>query len=168
MSEIRINVKSLAFIGPVTEVSLIQSPSNGRILEVLTREKEAVQKDKVMFVIESEMLNEKQRDLVVRMDDTENMIQDLKHLSTSKKPLQADSLVTAFYRQSLPSFNQQMLEAKTRYNKAKADYNRNYKLLCERVIADVEFEQYQFELARAKNELQVLRENQRAQWQSEL
>lgn len=165
---VSINVKSFALIRPSTEVSIIRAPANGLIVEVAIRENQPSQKNEVLFVIESEVLNEKERALVMRMDDTENIVQDLKHLSTSKEPIVADSLLTLFYRQSLQSFNQQMLEAKTRYNKANADYNRNYKLHRERVIADVEFEQYQFELARVKNELEILRENQLAQWQSEL
>lgn len=165
---ISVNVKSFALIRPVTEVSLIRSPSNGRIVEVAIRENQPVQKDEVLFMIESDVLNEREAALIARWEDTERMIHDLRHLTTGSEWFLADSLVTLFYRQSLQSFNQQMLETKIRYNKANADYNRNYKLHRERVIADVEFEQYQFELARAKNELKVLRENQLAQWQSEL
>jgi multidrug resistance efflux pump len=166
---ISVNVKSYAFVRATTEVSIIRAPANGRIVDVVPRENETVQKSEVMFVIESDVLNEKEAALIGRMEDAERMIHDLKHLTTTgSEVFFADSLVTLFYRQSLQSFNQQMLEAKTRYNKAKADYNRNYKLHRERVIADVEFEQYQFELARSKNDLKVLRENQLVQWQSEL
>lgn len=165
---ISISANSSAIVRPTIEVSIIRSPANGRIVEVIPRENATVQKDEVMVVVESDVLNEREAGLVTQMEDVERMIRDLLHLTTSTEPLRADSLATIFFRQSLQSFNQQMLNAKTRYNKAKADYNRNYKLHRERVIADVEFEQYHFELAKAKNELEVLRENQLAQWQSEL
>lgn len=121
---VSVNAKSFALIRPVTELSIIRSPANGRIVEVVPRENETVQKSEVMFVIESDVLNEREAALVPQMEDAERMIHDLKHLTTSIEPHPTDSLSTIFYRQSLQSFNQQMLEAKTRYNKAKADYNR--------------------------------------------
>lgn len=121
---ITVSVNSLSIVRPTTEVSIIRTPANGRIMEIAIRENQPVQKDEMLFVIESEMLNEKEGAFVIRMEDAERMIHDLKHLTTSIEPHPTDSLSTIFYRQSLQSFNQQMLEAKTRYNKAKADYNR--------------------------------------------
>lgn len=72
------------------------------------------------------------------------------------------------YRQSYFNYRQKISEATTRLNKVQADFNRNKKLHTEKVIADAEFENFHFELEKAKNELNLLEEQQLSEWQNEL
>lgn len=95
---ISVNVKSFAFIRPVTEVSLIRAPSNGRIVEVIIRENQPVQKDEVLFVIESDVLNQKEVAFVIRMEDAESVNYDLRRLTTSTETLAARRLNNLGYQ----------------------------------------------------------------------
>lgn len=52
--------------------------------------------------------------------------------------------------------------------KAKVDYDRNKKLYEQKVIAAVDFENFQFELDKSRSEIELLKQGQLSQWQQEL
>lgn len=100
-------------------------------------------------MIESEVVNEKEKYLSSKIDETQLFITDLKSLAFATTPVSA--LSTSLIQQSNNNYQQKLIDATTRFKKIKTDYNRNYKLHQQKVIADAEFENFQFELDKAKN-----------------
>jgi HlyD family secretion protein len=90
-------------------------------------------------------------------------------IEASKTPLATKPIFNnAIYRQSFFTYLQKLSEAQNVYNKAKQAHDRQLKLYQEKVIAAMEFENFQFELKKAEDARAQLKETQRSQWQSEL
>ena len=161
-----IHVKSSAFIRPATEISPIRTLVSGRIKESFISENQLIRKGEILYVVESELINEKEKYLAAKAEETLAFTNDLKNLVAPANP----SLVlsTPLFQQYYYGYQQKLRDATTRYNKTKTDYNRNHKLHQQKVIADAEFENFQFELDKVKNELELLKQNQLSQWQGEL
>ena len=160
-----IHVKSTALIRPSAEVSAIRSLVNGRVKETFIVENQSVQKGNILYVIESDAINEKEKYMQLKIVEIQGFMNDLRKLVL---PASGISLSTPLFQQSYSSYLQKVQDATTRYNKVKMDYNRNRKLHHEKVIADAEFENFQFEFDKAKNDLELLKQDQLNQWQNEL
>lgn len=104
--------------------------------------------------------------MLLKIEDTNLFKSDLQNLLLQTS--EAQILTTPLFQQSWFNYRQKVTEATTRYKKIKADYNRNRKLHTQKVIADAEFENFQFELDKARNDLELLKQNQLSQWQGEL
>lgn len=163
---ISISVKSPALIRPTSEISVIRSLINGRIRQSFITENKSVVKGETLYVIESEVLAERQKLLTSKIEDIKLFVSDFRNL-LNKDP-NPKLINSPMLRQSFFSFQQRVQESTTRYNKVLNDYNRNLKLHNEAVIADSEFENFTFELDKAKNDLELVRQNQLSQWQTEL
>lgn len=162
---IPISVSSQAVIRPSSEISPIRSLVNGRVKESFVKENLFVKKGETLYTVESEVQKEREKLLTIKKADAKQFISDLTNLVDPKT---TKELSTSLYRQSYFSYRQKVNEATTKLDKVQTDYNRNAKLHREKVIADVEFENFQFELDKAKNELELIKQNQLSQWQSEL
>lgn len=160
-----VNIKSFALIRPSSEISTIRSLVNGRVKDAFIVENQTIQKGNILYVIESEMINEKEKYLQLKVLEMQNFIDDLRKLIS---PASVISLSTTLFQQSHFNYLQKVRDATTRYNKVKIDYARNRKLHREKVIADAEFENFQFEFDKAKNDLELLKQDQLNQWQNEL
>ena len=164
--KISISVKSSALIRPSSEISSIRSLVNGRLKQSFIAENKSVAKGETLYVIESEVLSEREQLLVSKIEDIKLFITDFKNLlgkTPNPKLIEAPML-----RQSFFSFQQRLQESTTRFKKVQIDYNRNLKLHTEAVIADAEFENITFELDKATNDLELVHQNQMSQWQNEL
>lgn len=160
-----ISVRSSALIRPSSEISLIRPLLSGRLKASFVKENLVIKKGEVLYTLESDVQREREKLLLLKKHDTELFIADLKNLV--EKDNGAD-IISALYRQSYFNYRQKLTDAITRLKKVQADYNRNSKLHREKVIADVEFENFQFELDKAKNELELVKQSQLSQWQSDL
>ena len=160
-----INIHSSGIIRPSSEISTIRSLVNGRLKECFVRENLTVRKGDILYVIESDVQMEKERTLVERKQIVSSFLRDLDKLSSSSKNI---DLETPVYRQSYSNYRQRCDDAGLRLGKTQNDYNRNLKLFRENVIASVEFEGFQFELARATSEKELTAQNQLSSWQNDL
>lgn len=165
--DIAINVNAVALIRPSTEISPVRSLVNGRVKESFINENKHVQQGDDLFSIESEALQEKENYLRTKITDTRSLINDLSLLLKTKNSSNIH-LQTPVYQQAWFNYRQRFIEGQTHYNKAAADLNRNNTLHNQSVIADAEFENFQFAADKAKNEMILLAESQRNQWQGEL
>jgi HlyD family secretion protein len=162
---VSVTVRAASVIRPVAETTSLRSLVAGRLKNVHVQENEAVKKGQPLFVLESAILTERETYLLARQAELKTFVADLDQLvGASPDPARVRSV---FYAQSWLNHAQKLAEATTRFKKAKADYDRNHRLHRERVIADAEFETFQFELDKAGDELATLRQNQRTQWQTE-
>jgi membrane fusion protein, peptide pheromone/bacteriocin exporter len=161
---IPISIQSTALIRPSAQISIIRPLLNGRLKTSLVKENQIINKGEILYTLESDLQQEREKLLLLKKQDIEFFILDLKNLTGITPP----NFTTAVYRQSYFNYKQKLTEATTRLKKVQADYNRNSKLHQEKVIADVEFENFQFELDKAKNELELVKQSHLSQWQSEL
>ena len=160
-----INIKSPSIIRPSAEVSAIRSLVNGRVKDAFIVENQTIQKGNILYVIESEMINEKEKYLQLKILEIQNFIDDLRKLVSQASGI---SLSTTLFQQSYFNYLQKVRDATMRYNKVKTDYARNRKLHHEKVIADSDFENFQYEFDKAKNDVELLKQDQLNQWQNEL
>jgi multidrug resistance efflux pump len=164
--KIQVSVKSSALIRPTSEISAIRSLVNGRVKQSFVIENKLIVKGETLYVIESELVVEREKLLTSKIEDIRLFVKDFKNL-LGKAP--NPKLINApMLRQSFFSFDQRVHESTTRLNKVQADYKRNQKLHNEAVIADAEFENFTFDLDKATNDLELVRQNQLSQWQTEL
>jgi multidrug resistance efflux pump len=164
--ETSVSIHSSALIRPASEFSMLRSLVNGRLKESFVAENKAVIKGEVLFVIDSEIFFEKEKNLISKIDEAKQFVDDYKTL-LSKTP-ELKNLQTPLLQQSLTSYKQKVYDATTRYKKVNTDFTRNKKLHQQNVIADSEFENFQFELDKATNDLELTKQNQLSQWQNEL
>lgn len=163
---VSVTIKSPGVIRPATNVGSIRSLVNGRIKQTYATENGLMRKGEVLYVIESDILEQREQHLRAIMTETEQLTDDLQNL-VSMKSL-APKLTTPLFQQAFYSYQQRIYEATTRYDKARREFVRNEKLYREKVIAEVEFDNFQFELEKAKTALKVEKQNQLSQWQTEL
>lgn len=163
---VSITATSPALIRPTTEISMIKSPSSGRIKESFIQENQQINKGDILYTIESEIINEKEKLLHVKKEDAKHFIADVQFLI--QPPAKSQALQTSLYQQAYFNYKQKLIEATTTYSKVKTDYNRNLKLHREKVIADAEFENYKFALDKAQLDIETIKQSQLSQWQNEL
>jgi len=165
--KIKVSVQSAGVLRPAIKTASLKSTANGKVFQQLVTENQTVKKGQLLFVIGAPAQEERQKFYQIRIEETEKFIRDLKLIITTTA--QSTHLVeTSFYAQSLQNFNQKIDESKTRYLKAKTDYDRNDKLYEEKVISAVDHENFKFEFDKAKHDLEIITENQLSTWQNEL
>jgi len=164
-----VSIRSFALIRPASEVNIIRSIASGRIKEVHLIENKKVKAGALLYVVESETLNEQEKFFVGKIALGKTFIQDVELvLKASSGKLPTPSFANGLYRQSYFTFKQRLAEAQTVYVKARQAHDRQKKLYEQKVIAAIEFENFQFELDRAKDAINQITEAQRSQWQNEL
>jgi membrane fusion protein, peptide pheromone/bacteriocin exporter len=187
-----VSVRSAALIRPASEVNTIRSIAPGKVKEAYLSENKKVKEGDLLYVLESETLNEQEHFFQEKIALKETFIKDVQSViaasqvpnaPSSAKASASNSFRTdesegrqalmpsaqnAIYRQSYFTYRQKLSEAQTVFSKAKQAYDRQYKLYQEKVIAAMEFENFQFELKKAEDAIAQLKETQRSQWQSEL
>jgi len=169
-----VSVRAPALIRPAAEVSTLRSVASGRVKETYLAENKKVKEGEVLYLMESETLNEQENFYTEKIALTETFIKDATLAIVSSQSLVPNPQVLSpnfqshIYRQSYFTYRQKLAEAQTVLNKAQQAYDRQYKLYQEKVIAAMEFENFQFELNKAQDAIAQLKETQRSQWQSEL
>jgi len=163
---VSVTIKSPGVIRPATEVGSIRSLVNGRIKQTYATENGLMRKGEVLYVIDSNILEQQEQHLRTKVTEIEYFINDLQKLVSMKS---SDSgLTTPLFQQAFYSYRQRINEATTKYDKARREFVRNEKLYQEKVIAEVEFDNFQFELKKAATALEIEKQSQLSQWQTEL
>ena len=165
-----VSVRSSALIRPASEVNVIRCISSGKIKETYAAENKKVKAGELLYVIDSETLNEQEKFFQEKISLKKSLTKDVELVIEASKTPSATKPIfnSAVYRQSYFTYQQKVIEAQTSYNKAKQAFDRQYKLYQEKVIAAMEFENFLFELKKAEDAIAQLKETQRSQWQSEL
>lgn len=167
---IDISVKSSGLLRAATELNTLKAMSSGVVRKVYVSENSFVKKDQLLFEVQSSVLEEKEKYLIDKVSEVKLFLNDLIELTHSKTidTQQSINLNTPLYQQSLIDYRQKLVERRTKFQKAKQDYDRNKKLYDGSVIAASEFENFKFELDKANDELELLRQSQISAWQQEL
>jgi membrane fusion protein, peptide pheromone/bacteriocin exporter len=165
-----VSVRSSALIRPASEVNTIRSIVSGRVKEAYLTENKKVKEGDLLYVMESETLNEQEHFAQEKMALKETFIMDAEMVISASKgqTTKSPTFTNAVYSQSYFTYRQKLSELQTVFNKAKQAHDRQNKLYQEKVIAPMEFENFQFELKKAEDAIAQLKETQRSQWHSEL
>lgn len=161
-----ISVTSSGLLRPAVEISAIKIPVSGKVSHVFVSDNQKIQKGQKILSLDSTFQQQRITFLSDEIAEDKLNKRDLHILLSGDDHIA--SLMTPYYKQDLLSYSQKKKDLTIRYNKARADYNRNLKLYEQKVISDVEFENYKFEYDKMNNELILLRQNQLSKWQSEL
>jgi HlyD family secretion protein len=161
-----VSVKSEGILKATTEMSILKATANGYIKEVMVKEHQTVQKGQLLVSVTAPVLHEKEKFLQDMREEVNMFLKDLNQLLTEVASNQHP--ITSLYRQSYSDYQQKLLDRQTKFLKVKQDFERNKKLYEQKVIAAADFENFQFEYDKSKNEIDLLKQNQLSQWQQEL
>jgi len=172
---IDVSIKSPGILRPTTEVATLKSSSSGVVKAVLVKENAPVREGQLLVDVRSPLLEEKIRFLQRKVAEANTFLKDVQELiyfkssatNSTRDSAPVWSPVTPLYRQSLADYDKKMVERKTQFLKVKCDYERNSQLYIQRVIPQVEYESFKFELDKAVAELDLLTESQLSAWQQD-
>ena len=172
---IDVSIKSPGIIRAITEVTTLKSTSAGLVKAVFVNDNAVVNDGQLLIDIQSPVLEERIRYLQNKVAEANSFLKDLQQLihchSSDTKPIHDDvpswSPATSLYYQSLADYHKKKEERQTRFIKVKRDHDRNQKLFDQRVISQVEYEGFKFELDKAIGDLDLLKESQLTTWQLE-
>jgi multidrug resistance efflux pump len=162
---VEISVVSSGLLRPAVEISTVKIPSSGKVSRVFVSINQLVHKGQYLVALDSTVIEQRISFLSKEITGHKVLSNDLRLLIAGNH--NAGVLTTPFYIQSFHSYSQKKQDLIISYNKAKLNFNRNFKLHQEKVIADLEFEQFEFELEKARNDLELYKQNQLSQWQNE-
>ena len=167
---IDVTVKSPGIIRPATEVSHLKATSSGILKKIFVRENSEVMKGQLLFEVSSPALEEKELYWNAKTKEINQFLQDLDRLTDPNlsNPDEMSEIITPLYRQALIAYRQKLTDRQIHIHKAKQEYDRNKKLYDERVIAKAEFENFEFDMEKAKVDLDMLKHSQLSTWQQEL
>jgi HlyD family secretion protein len=140
---------------------------SGRVKKINISDNKTVLQGDTLLIIDNAIGSEKIKLLTEQLEEAIMFSNDLHYLSNSSVFIE-DSIQSVHYQKQLLQYNQKLGELKTKHDKALRDYLRQQKLFKKGVIAKVEFENNQYNLNLAKNELDYFKKQQRNQWQTEL
>ncbi|MFZ6002103.1 MAG: HlyD family secretion protein [Bacteroidota bacterium] len=158
-------VRSLAVVRPIVELATVSSVMSGRVQAVHVKENQRVSKGMTLFDLTSDVMTEKEKFLRAKVADISLNVSDLRILIKSEK--NRDSLKTSYYRQAWDNFSQRSSNVRRMFEKVQVDYNRTKKLHRERVVADIELEDHELKLFKAKKDLELLRLEQFGIWEAD-
>lgn len=163
---VEISVKSNGILRPAIEISKLKIPISGKVSVVLVTENDRVTKGQTLLILDSSLLSQKKNFLKEEVSEDKEFETDLELLITEKVVI--SKIKTPFYKQSYLDYQRKMREQTIHFSKVKANYQRQQRLHKEKVIADAEFENHQFEYDDARNNLEILKQTQLTHWQSDL
>ncbi len=168
---VEISTAAPAIIRPTAEVSIIRSPFTGRVLESHATENARVNRGALLYLIDCDQLRGKSSACRARIEQEQKSLEDVRKVlkeSLALQPIADSKFQTPLYRQVYRTFHQALAEANTTLIKVQNEFRRQEKLYEVRVIPTAEYENFQFELAKAENARMQLLEVNRNHWEEEI
>jgi multidrug resistance efflux pump len=169
--KVDVSVQSAGIIRPGMDVNKITAPISGNILSLQISNNEPVEEGQELFTVEAPIIEEQLAFHRKRLDELAMMEADLSLIIRAvQQPssIRSDSFQTPLYQQSFQHYRQQEQEINNRYSKVEREFERDRKLYEAKVIALAEYENKQFELEQIADQLKVMKEQQKSQWQTDL
>ena len=168
---IDVSINAAAVVRPVSGINQIRAAVQGRVVLAEVAENKSVFKGDLLYLIDTDGVNERILHLKNRISIIKSQMADADlaiSLSLASLTSNYGSLQTEYYQQNYSAFCQSLEEARSSHQKATLEFNRQQRLFHERVIPAAEFENCQFELQKAGNNLKQIGESHRTQWQADL
>ena len=160
-----VSVQESGIIRPVAEKTEIRANITELVDAVFVKEGQAVNQGDTLLTFRQSSPDYQIQYQQKRINDFQEHLSDLYILAKGKKP---ETFSSVTRQQEYAFYIQQINVYETNLTKAKRDLDRTQQLFDKKVISEEEYENYQYEYNRAKNELASLRDNQLSKWQSDL
>lgn len=160
-----VSIQNIGTIRPVAEKVELKAGISEFIDSVYTKEGSRLNKGDTLLTFCSSGSNHRINYQQDRITDFQKHISDLHSLIKGDKPTIFSSDVR---QQEYIYFIKQKKERETNLDKATKYYERNKSLFEKKIISEEEFELYQYEYTKAKDELATLIDNQISIWQTDL
>lgn len=165
--KVDISTQSPGIIRSLAEKTEIRPLAAGTVIKSLIKENKNVQAGDTLLVLQANAM-EAQLSLNAKQQiDKLNFIHDLNWLLHSKSIIK-NKLKTQIYSQQAAQFYFQQQQIQNQIQKNSSELLITQRLYASKVIARMELEDKEFVHRKLLNELRVLIETQRSQWQTEL
>jgi len=160
-----VSVQEAGIIRPVTEKTEIRANITELVDSVFVKEGQAVKPGDTLLIFRQSATDYQIQYQQKRINDFQEHISDLIILTKGEKP---KTFSSGTRQQEYAFYNQQKNECETNLAKTKKDLERTQQLFERKVVSEEEYEKYQYEYDKVKNELASLRDNQLSKWRSDL
>lgn len=160
-----VSVQESGFIRPMAEKTELKAAVTELVDSVFVKEGQRVYQGDTILMFRQSSPDYQIQYQQMRIRDFQEHISDLRILAKGGRP---EIFRSGSRRQEYAFFIQQRNECETNLSKAAKDLDRSLQLFGRKVISEEEYESYQYEYARAKNELASLTDNRLSKWQSDL
>jgi len=162
---VNVSVRESGIIRPIAEKTEIKANVTEIVDSVFVKEGQSVNQGDTLLIFRQSSSDYQIQYQQKRINDFREHINDLSVLAKGEKPKVFSS---GTRQQEYAFYIQQKNENETNLLKAKKDLDRAQQLFDKKVISEEEYENYQYEYNKAKNESASLRDNQLSKWQSDL
>lgn len=159
-----VTVRSPGTIRSVQERTDIRTLVNGIVDSVFITENAHVKAGQPLVKIHAQSVEEKNVAITSQYDELLAQNADLKQLLAGRD----SALQSQLYQQQNAAYHQKLNDANLRLSSTSKTYNRFAALYKSRAISAAEFERYAYEMQSAQNDLELVKQQQRTQWQGDL
>lgn len=163
--KVDVSVKSAGIVRPVTEKNELRSLVAGTIEEVLVQEGQYVKKGELLLRLQADISNSKLMQTSFELDQRNAYINDLTRLAAGSS---GGGLQSALYQQQYSRFVASLNEQQATMRKLESDLNMYRKLYADKVIAEKELRDKEYEYDKSVAMYRSAIQQQRSAWQEEL
>ena len=160
-----VSVRESGIIRPVAEKTEIKATITEIVDAVFVKEGQTVNRGDTLLIFRQSSQDYQIQYQQKRINDFREHINDLSVLAKGERP---EIFSSGMRQQEYAYYIQQKSEYEINLFKTEKDLERARQLFDRKVIAEEEYETYQYEHNKAKNVLASLRDNQLSKWQSDL
>ncbi|WP_445710285.1 HlyD family secretion protein [Flavobacterium sp.] len=161
--KIDISSQSRGIVRSKTDNVPITSLVNGKISHLYIKNNAFVSKGDTLFTVSKENLEAEKELQDTISSSVIALLEDVTHCINNKSGL----LKTPTFREDFDKYQGQKIELQGKISQAQINFNRYKGLYDKKVVAQVEYEKYLYELRFAKETLQSFVNQQRATWQKQ-
>jgi len=163
--KVDVSVKSAGIVRPVTEKNELRSLVAGTIAEVMVTEGQHVEKGQLILRLQEDISNSKLLQTSFELRQREAYVSDLARLAAGGG---GSGLQSALYQQQYSRFVSSLNEQQATMRKLESDLEMYRKLFADKVIAEKELRDKQYEYDKSKAAYSLAVQQQRSAWQEEL
>ncbi|WP_119080279.1 HlyD family secretion protein [Chitinophaga alhagiae] len=163
--KVDVSVQSAGIIRPVTEKNELRSLVAGTIAEVLVTEGQHVEKGQLILRLQEDISNSKLLQTSFELKQRETYVSDLARLAAGGG---GGGLQSALYQQQYSRFVSSLNEQQATMRKLESDLEMYRKLFADKVIAEKELRDKQYEYDKSKAAYSLAVQQQRSAWAEEL
>ncbi|QNL50729.1 HlyD family efflux transporter periplasmic adaptor subunit [Olivibacter sp. SDN3] len=169
--KVDVSVTSSGILRAIQDNNIIKAIVSGNVEEVFIKENEQVERGDVLLKIRADIVDQQNLLLGNQEEELRNQAADLELLIPllRRDNLKANpELHSSLYQQQYVLFWQRVRSLQNRLAVVQKNYERHAELFDKKMISVAEYEEVSFNYHHVKNELQLIYDEQGAQWQSEL
>lgn len=163
--KVDVSVKSAGIVRPITEKNELRSLVAGTIEEVLVHEGQYVNKGQLLLRLQEDISNSKLMQNSFELQQRDAYINDLTRLAAGGG---GSGLQSALYQQQYSRFVSSLNEQHATMRKLQSDLEMYEKLYADKVIAEKELRDKQYEYDKSVAAYRLSVQQQRSAWQEEL